>query len=504
MGCSSRYSNRIATRFPELNAVAADGLSRKDVNLGVGCLIAFLLPFAAAGIVTAVLAMQRLFARNWTEALFFALFAVTFGGVGFGGIAAALAGRRKLKEQALLRARHPDAPWLWRTDWASGRILDSSRALMFTAWIVAGFWFLIAVPTGFLGLRAAIQEGKPAALLALLFPMFGIGLIGWAVRQTLRYRKYGVSRLELSTVPGVIGRRLSGMVRAPARLHSKEGFQVKLICVRKVRTRRGRNTARVESILWEEAQTVQGVLTRASASMEIHIPVAFRLPPEVEPYDVTDSTNRVLWRLQVTASVPGVDYESQFEVPVFRTPESDQPRSLEEARLTEEPAESAYRQPADSPIVVSSSRRGTEVLLPAARNPGAAAGLTIVLLLWLGAIVLLAYYRSPVLFPIITGLFGVLILVVVLDLWLKVSRIIVDAGTLTWASGYIVPARERTIPTSEVADVTTSIGMQVGGTVYYDIVVVRKNGKTMKVGHSIRDKREAEWLAGRIKRAISF
>jgi hypothetical protein len=156
MGCSSRYSNRIATRFPELNAVAADGLSRKDVNLGVGCLIAFLLPFAAAGIVTAVLAMQRLFARNWTEALFFALFAVTFGGVGFGGIAAALAGRRKLKEQALLRARHPDAPWLWRTDWASGRILDSSRALMFTAWIVAGFWFLIAVPTGFLGLRAAI------------------------------------------------------------------------------------------------------------------------------------------------------------------------------------------------------------------------------------------------------------------------------------------------------------------------------------------------------------
>jgi hypothetical protein len=97
----------------------------------------------------------------------------------------------------------------------------------------------------------------------------------------------------------------------------------------------------------------------------------------------------------------------------------------------------------------------------------------------------------------------VLILVVVLDLWLKVSRIIVDAGTLTWASGYIVPARERTIPTSEVADVTTSIGMQVGGTVYYDIVVVRKNGKTMKVGHSIRDKREAEWLAGRIKGAIS-
>jgi hypothetical protein len=413
--------------------VAADALSRKDVNLGVGCLIAFLLPFAATGVVTAVLAIQRLYARNWTEALFFGLFAAIFGGVGFGGIAAALAGRRKLEEQALLRSRHPDAPWLWRTDWASGRVLDSSRALMFTAWIVAGFWSLIAVPAGFLGLRAAIQDGKSGALLALLFPFFGIGLIGWAVRQTLRHWKYRVSRLELSTVPGVIGRSLAGMVRAPARLHSKEGFQVKLICVRKVRTRRGRNTARVESILWEEAQTVQGVLSRGSAAMETHIPVAFRLPAEVEPYDVTDSTNQIVWRLQATASVPGVDYESQFEVPVFRTPESDRPLSAEEKRLTQELAESDYRQPADSRIVVTSSRRGTEVFLPAARNPGAAASLTIVLLLWLGAIVLLAYYRAPVLFPIITGLFGVLILVVVLDLWLKVSRIIVDAGTLTWA-----------------------------------------------------------------------
>jgi hypothetical protein len=45
--------------------------------------------------------------------------------------------------------------------------------------------------------------------------------------------------------------------------------------------------------------------------------------------------------------------------------------------------------------------------------------------------------------------------------------------------------------------------MQAGNTVYYDIVVVRKNGKKIKVGHSIRDKREAEWLAGRIKGAMS-
>jgi predicted RNA-binding protein len=56
---------------------------------------------------------------------------------------------------------------------------------------------------------------------------------------------------------------------------------------------------------------------------------------------------------------------------------------------------------------------------------------------------------------------------------------------------------------SDIADVVAAIGMQAGTTVYYDVVVVRKNGKKIRVGRSLGDKREAEWLAGTIKRAIS-
>jgi hypothetical protein len=45
--------------------------------------------------------------------------------------------------------------------------------------------------------------------------------------------------------------------------------------------------------------------------------------------------------------------------------------------------------------------------------------------------------------------------------------------------------------------------MQAGLTVYYDVVVVRKNGKKTKVAHSVRDKREAEWVAAKIRGALS-
>ncbi|MEO8088830.1 MAG: hypothetical protein ABI703_00880 [Gemmatimonadales bacterium] len=503
MGWTGGYSDRVVTHLQQRAAVATKGLSGQNLNLGFGCVVLFLLPFATVGTVTLVMALQRAAAGNWTEALFLGLFAVTFGGVGFGGIAAALVGRRKVKEQAALEARHPDSPWLWRPDWASGRIIDSSRVTMYTAWAFAAFWNLLSFPTGFLGVRAALQEGKPAALLALLFPLVGIGLLVWASRATLRYRKYGVSRLELATIPGLVGRTLTGMVRAPARVQPEEGFRVILSCVRRVRTRRGKNSSTSESILWQDERLVAGEPSRTAAAMETHIPVAFRLPVDAEPCTDINSDNRVLWRLQLSASVAGVDYEARFEVPVFRTPASDQPLSAEEERITrDQVAVTVYAQPADSRIAVTSNRRGTEVLFPAARNPGVATSVTLLLLIWLGCIALQMYFRAPLIFPIITGLVGLLILIGVLDLWLTVSRVTVDAGTLTWATGYLFPGRERTLHASEIADLIASIGMQAGTTVYYDVVVVRKNGKKLKVGTSLRNKREAEWLAGVLKKAL--
>jgi hypothetical protein len=365
-------------------------------------------------------------------------------------------------------------------------------------------WNLIGFPTGFLSVRAALQEGKPAALLGLMFPLVGIGLFVWAVRTTLRHRKYGVSRLELATVPGVIGRSLIGMVRAPASIRADEGFDVTLTCVRRVTSGSGKQRSTSESILWQDEQRVQGQQFRAPARMETHIPVAFRISGDAPASDDSNAANRVLWRLQVSAEVAGVNYESGFDVPVFRTAASEQPLSPEETRLLEAGDSHEYQQAADSRILVTATRRGTEILFPAARNLGAATGSTVFLVLWLGGLGLQIYFGAPLIFPIVTGLFAVLFLLAVLDLWLQVSRVTAGAGAVSWATGYIVPGREHTISASEIADVTTAIGMQAGNTVYYDIVLVRKVGKKAKLGRSIRDKREAEWLAGTIKKAISY
>jgi hypothetical protein len=404
-------------------------------------------------------------------------------------------------DRSLLKARNPAAPWLWRRDWAAGRVDDSTRATMWLAWVFAALWNLISVPSAVLALRSSAWREKPAVLLVLLFPTIGVGMLVWAIRATLRYRRFGTSLLDLSTRPGIVGHSLAGTVRATTMLRPADGFQVALRCIRRVTTG-ARNRSTTETILWEEERRVAGQVSRDSAGMGTAIPVAFAIPPDARPCDDRDSDDRILWRLEVSAGVPGIDYASSFEVPVFRTELSATPPSASEAALVDSVAVDSYRQPAGSRIEVTTSRRGTEIHFPAARNPGAASGLTAFLALWSGVIWALLHSRAPVLFPIVFGGFGVLLLVGVMELWLRVSRVVAGNGSLTVASGYIVAGGERTLPASAIQDVTTRIGMQAGTRPYYDVVVNTRDGEKLIVGRAVRDKREAEWLAATIRQAL--
>jgi hypothetical protein len=51
--------------------------------------------------------------------------------------------------------------------------------------------------------------------------------------------------------------------------------------------------------------------------------------------------------------------------------------------------------------------------------------------------------------------------------------------------------------------VTTRIGYQQGTTPFYDISIDTTAGKRVAAGRAVRDKREAEWLAATITKAIA-
>jgi hypothetical protein len=474
------------------------------MNGPVGCLAVFLLPFAGVGVFAGVQTARMIGSGQWGQAAFFALFAVTFGGVGVGGLVGLARGRRRLAEVEAARARHPDEPWLWRADWAAGRIEDSNRMGARFAWAFAAFCNLVSLPAGYFGVRAAVEQGNRAGLVALLFPVAGVGLLAWAARISARLRRFGVSRLELEGRPAAIGRSFAGTVLAPLALTPTGGFRVVLSCIRRVTTGSGDDRSTSERVLWQEEQRVAGRPSRTAQGMSTTISVRFPIPPDALPCDDRNARDTVLWRLEVSAEVPGVDYASAFEVPVFRTAESDRPRTGEEAAAARAIAErAAHFQPGpECRIRVTRNRRGTEIVFPAGRNRGAAIGLTLFLLLWLGAIMAMVLLGAPLVFPIVFGLFAALLMWAVLDQWLGVARVTAGDGAVRVASGLITAGRERLVPSPEVVEVVTRIGMQAGGTPYYDIVVVRRNGRKVVAGRGIRDKREAEWVAGLIRESV--
>jgi hypothetical protein len=334
----------------------------------------------------------------------------------------------------------------------------------------------------------------------------GVGLLIWAIRTTLRYRKYGMSRLELSTIPGTIGRSLTGTVRVGTSLQSESGFDVRLTCIHRVTTRSGKNSSVQERILWQEQTQAQGQSSRDPSGMSTRIPIAFVIPADAQPSEGRNSRDQIVWRLEVSASVPGVDYAATFEVPVFRTPESNLPMTESEARLAgaQAAAVAEYKQSPESKIVVIRNRRGTEIVFPAARNPGVAAGTTVFMLLWGAMVVALVRYDAPVLFPIVFGLLELLLIMGALQFWFGVSRVTADRDMLVVAQGYFYPGRERTIPTAEISEVSIKVGMQAGSRPYYDLTVVLKNDKQVTAGRALRDKREAEWLALTVRNALGL
>jgi hypothetical protein len=465
---------------------------------GFGCLVLFLLPFCAVGVGALFVALKALVTGDWATAGFAGMFAVAFGGAGFGIMTAAVFGKKAAARSAVLREQDPDRPWRWREDWASGTIRDSNRGTMIAAWVFALFWNVISLPAGFLAVRTAMAEGNYVILFALLFPVIGAGLLVWAVRATTRYLKFGASELELTTRPGVVSGKLAGVVRIPGDLLPPEGFRVVLTSVNRRTSGSGKNRSTSENILWQE----EGVFHPARQATGTVVPLGFAIPADAQPTDDSDPDNAIVWRLALSAQVPGVDYAARFEVPVFRTDQGEiSGPDIQVA--TPAPVDLAhYRQPADSRIQVNVNMRGTEVVFPPGRNPAAGIFTTIFFLGWSGVIFVMLKLGAPLLFPVIFGLFDLLLFYGVLAHWLGRITVSADTGLLKVDRRILGFGGERRLEGCVISAIEPAIGLQVGSTPYYDIKVARTDGRPVTVGGGIRDKREAQYLAGLLFKAV--
>ena len=428
---------------------------------------------------------------------FYLLFVVLFGGAGFGMVAAGLVGSRKAKRSEELEALHPDEPWLQNEDWNEGRISSSTKATFVTAAVFAGVWNLISMPVVVFAHEQIFDPDNPIALVALLFPLVGIGLIVWATRSLIRWRKFGESTFEMRTIPGVIGGPLEGTIRTSVNVRPEAGFDVMLSSIHRYRSGSGKNRSTHEKVLWQKSYRV--ALDRSGAG----IPIAFQVPYESEPTDDTDADNQHIWKLEVKAEVLGVDYHVEFEVPVFRTEHSSahapdpsddvEPPFRVEVSLAEQLEKSGAR--------VEHLASGRRFVFPMARHVGSALALTLFFVVWTGISIGLWFSDAPRLFPWVFGLFDALIFLGVLDMWFYSSHIDVRPGRLSIAAG-LFGGRRRELTRTDIAKVAPKRGTQSGNKLFYRLEIRERDGKTHVAAKRLPDLDTAERLAVEIENIL--
>jgi hypothetical protein len=282
----------------------------------LGCIGLFMLPFIGAGISLLSLGIRAL-QHGEANAIapllagfFFTAFSVSFFAIVFVAI-------RNTARAASLQASAPDQPWLWRPEWTARRIPDQRGNITAFLWIFAIFWNAVTIPVSFLLAREWMKQANPLLLLALMFPIVGLGLIIAAVYMGLRRLKFGVSVCTIETVPIRRGHTFRGEIEMRGDAVPDGGYRLRLLCVRRIVRRSGKSQSIDEQAIAQQEIRVSAASAMRSPTGGVRIPFSIAVPTDGKPCDIRNPRDQILWRLEAAAELRGIDYAASFELPVF-------------------------------------------------------------------------------------------------------------------------------------------------------------------------------------------
>jgi hypothetical protein len=480
------------------------------------------------------------------------------------------------REAPLVEALNRDDPEPWRyvAEWKGGEARDTGAAGLRAKIAFAVLWNAGA---GLTALFWFTSPERSAGIHDVFVGVFvAIGLVaGFRAIQAVRHAaRFGTTTFRMETFPGVVGGTLAGTVLTG--IDPQQGreatFRVTLRCMRRVErsnTSSSSSHNRVRTTeLWVTERTVSAEIHRSDDGGRpgVAVPVYFEIPIAARPATLHHPSDRVLWRLEIAADLPGVPFRAEMEVPVFdlrdereralELPEipgapghaSDEattqaagerpaqarpqaaaraPRLDEHGRVRDDhrrPSETVAGAREEAPPPGASSRgsrfsveehRGGRVDVRSETGDAAWARAGVILVVG-GVVGLLVVMSSPALQGIggiglipIAGIFGGI------PLWLA-NRVTLAEILL---SEFDVTLRSRAVDGGQVLLLYRELeGAEVhGGSEFakaqsgfgarssaeHDVQVTARDGRTWWVGLRVLDRRQAQWVAGAINRRIA-
>jgi len=411
--------------------------------------------------------------------------------------------------QKVFEASSMDAPWMRRQDWACGRIRCVGLAKIVVFWVMAVLW------NGFTWTWMILIWGDPEeeAVVKVLwfFCLIGLGLFAWAVRRTWAWLRFGESVLELASVPGVIGGTLEGQIQTGIQTSPTKPIQLALICIRKHSVKRFKRESEItQDIIWQTDRSVAvGRFNRGPRGLAIplHILIPYGLPNS----DNSNVDEQILWQLVVSGDLPGIDFRAEFLVPVFVTANSKSEwteEKVDEMVFQERKAYFSSALPRAeswvSPVTTRPTQSGgMEYVFHLDVPLKMAMGLTLLTVLFcVGSVGLYLWLGEMGPFAVLPGVFGLLLLLATVMIWTFKTRVLIEGGLVTVRKSIFGIPRIWRVPFSQISRVRVRHEKIEGvkeNDRDWEILIDRKEGSSVNLGASIRDRSEAERLAETIR-----
>ncbi|MCH7562435.1 MAG: hypothetical protein IH968_01315 [Gemmatimonadetes bacterium] len=187
-----------------------------------------------------------------------------------------------------------EQPWLAESRWAGGRVRSTAPKELAVMWLFAVIWNALGSPLGWMVLKGDEDLGVFLAWVLPLFAFTGLALLIIAVRDTMRWRRFGGLAIELDPFPGSIGGHAGGSVELPLRPSDTFELSATLSCVHVRISKSSNNSSKWESVVWARQMVPEAGRSGTGVRARFTFELPEGLPETEEPSDST-TNGRCEW-----------------------------------------------------------------------------------------------------------------------------------------------------------------------------------------------------------------
>jgi hypothetical protein len=322
----------------------------------------------------------------------------------------------------------------------------------------------------------------------------------------LEWRRFGAAPIELDPFPGSIGGHVGGMIDVNIPFDPNVHVSVTLTNLHSYMSGSGKDRSRRESAKWQDTQ-VAHVSAGPKGSRLIF---RFDVPADLPESNATQGNDSYhLWRLNVSADIPGVDFDRDYEIPVYAT--SKESRRLSEFSVQRAKSEQKKIdvQLVEKIVNMSHGPSGKFMIFPMGRNLAGGIGGVLFGAIFTGAGLFLTFFADHWFMGAILGAVGLVIFLSGFYFMFNSLEVREQGSNIQTIRRILgIPVKRREMRRSDFSnfDKHTSLTTQSGSkhVVHYSISARDRNGLKMVVGEGFRGAGQAAVAAEFIGRQFGL